>query len=82
MAPAVTRSATQAALEASLWACTLTSRRPEGIPIAVSSALVRRVSSQQMTSAASSTDLARAERSPRFPIGVATTTSWPLTSST
>ena len=39
---------------------------------------MRRVSSQQMRSADSRTSPARGERSPRFPIGVATSTSRPL----
>ena len=47
------------------------------IPSAERSARVRRVSSQQIRSAVASTSRARGERSPRFPIGVATSTSWP-----
>ena len=49
--------------------------------MADSRARVRRVSSQQIRSAVASTSRARGERSPRFPIGVATSTSRPRRSS-
>ena len=48
-----------------------------GTPACVSSARVRRVSSAAMTSASRSASTARGERSPRLPIGVATSTSAP-----
>ena len=51
------------------------------MPAAESRARVRRVSSQQIRSAVASTSRARGERSPRFPIGVATRTSRPRRSS-
>ncbi len=51
------------------------------MPDADSSARVRRVSSQQIRSAVASTSCARGDRSPRLPIGVATSTSWPRRSS-
>ncbi len=61
----------------SLCACTARRRPPAGTPACVSSARARRVSSAAITSASRSASTARGERSPRFPIGVATSTSAP-----
>ena len=62
----------------SLCSCSATSRRRPVTPACVSSARVRRVSSAQITSASRSASTARGERSPRFPMGVATSTSRPM----
>ena len=75
--PARTASTTQSALSRSLCACTARSRPAAGISAWVSSARVRRVSSAAITSASRSASTARGERSPRLPIGVATSTSTP-----
>ena len=81
VAPPATAAATRSSRDASLCPCSDKSRSPCGpfavMPLAERRARVRRVSSQQIRSAAASTSRARGERSPRFPIGVATSTSWP-----
>ncbi len=66
-------ASTPATAAASLWSWTARSRRPAGSPKWESSARVRRVSSQAMTSTARSTRSARSVTSSRFPMGVATT---------
>ena len=75
--PSCTASTTQAALSCSLCSCTARSRPAAGTPACVRRARVRRVSSAAITSASRSVSTARGERSPRFPIGVATSTRRP-----
>src|SRR5581483_7898418 len=77
--PAAMRSTTRASACRSLWAWSATSRPRAGTPACVSSARVRRVSSAAIRSASRSVSTARGDRSPRLPIGVATTTSRPAT---
>ncbi len=85
VAPPATAVATRSSRDASLCPCSDRRRSPCGpfavMPLADRRARVRRVSSQQIRSAVASTSRARGERSPRFPIGVATSTSWPRRSS-
>ncbi len=85
VAPPATAPATRSRRAASLCPCSDRRRSPLGplavMPLAESRARVRRVSSQQIRSAVASTSRARGERSPRFPIGVATSTSRPRRSS-
>ena len=77
--PEATRVRTASICVCSLWSCTAHKRRGEvSAPIADRRARVRRVSSQQMTAASLKMAFARSERSPKFPIGVATSTKQPL----
>ena len=79
--PSATHACTRSTRAPSLCPCRDKSRSPcdppAGMPIAERRALVRRVSSQQIRSATSRTCRARVERSPRFPMGVATRTNRP-----
>src|SRR5580658_5253563 len=75
--PSCTQASTWGARADSLCSWSDTRRPPPATPTALSRARVRRVSSQQMTSAAARVSMARAEMSPRLPIGVATSTSEP-----
>ena len=77
-APAATAAAIRSAPAASLWRCNDTSRSPAPMPRAESRARVRRVSSQKMSVASARTWRARGARSPRLPIGVATSTRRPV----
>ena len=75
--PSRTASTIQPAPSRSLCAWTARSRPAAAIPSWVSRARVRRVSSAAITSAVRKVSTARADRSPRLPIGVATSTSQP-----
>ena len=71
--PRASRSSTSATAPSSVWSLTTISGR-RGTPACCSRRPVRRVSSQQIASAAASASTARGDRSPRLPIGVPTST--------